>query len=291
MLPEHWSDPEWKALLRAIRLSPDDDLPRLVAADWLEEHGRDIHARFIRRQIAGEVVGLPLSIIDPAVEAFLGCQPHEAARANQPGYSVIASKTATVVYWRGFVDSGFCALGRWVSEECPDCDCGRIPGCGKEMGWHPFTTITITDREPERFLVPSPDHMAARTIVRSWAGRPIRAIDMATQSSTHWIWNPIGINRNGLPDEIWNRPEISQPIDGTYYGRPGRMPKYFPAPEAANEALSKAVAGWSRARECTRCKGGTDEQCDWKYGVHAGPRRVVQVAPCSECNGTGETEI
>ena len=38
-------------LLRAIREHPDDDLPRLVYADWLEEHGEPQRAEFIRSQV------------------------------------------------------------------------------------------------------------------------------------------------------------------------------------------------------------------------------------------------
>ena len=40
------------ALLEAIRASPDDDAPRLVYADWLEEHGDQPRAEFIRVQCA-----------------------------------------------------------------------------------------------------------------------------------------------------------------------------------------------------------------------------------------------
>jgi uncharacterized protein (TIGR02996 family) len=40
------------ALLKAVASAPDDDLPRLVYADWLEEHGRPDRAEFIRLQIA-----------------------------------------------------------------------------------------------------------------------------------------------------------------------------------------------------------------------------------------------
>ncbi|OWK36712.1 TIGR02996 domain-containing protein [Fimbriiglobus ruber] len=39
------------ALLRAVAVTPDDDLPRLVYADWLEEQGRAARAHFIRAQI------------------------------------------------------------------------------------------------------------------------------------------------------------------------------------------------------------------------------------------------
>ena len=39
-----------RALLRAIHDEPDDDAPRLVYADWLEEHGDPDRGRFIRIQ-------------------------------------------------------------------------------------------------------------------------------------------------------------------------------------------------------------------------------------------------
>lgn len=39
-------------LLRAVCESPDDDTPRLVFADWLDEHGDPERAEFIRVQIA-----------------------------------------------------------------------------------------------------------------------------------------------------------------------------------------------------------------------------------------------
>ncbi|HKB37547.1 MAG TPA: TIGR02996 domain-containing protein, partial [Gemmataceae bacterium] len=38
------------AFLQAILDHPDDDAPRLIYADWLEEHGRGARAEFIRVQ-------------------------------------------------------------------------------------------------------------------------------------------------------------------------------------------------------------------------------------------------
>ncbi|AMV23654.1 Leucine Rich repeats (2 copies) [Gemmata sp. SH-PL17] len=43
---------ERDALLRAVCDNPDDDTPRLVFADWLQEHGDEVRAEFIRVQIA-----------------------------------------------------------------------------------------------------------------------------------------------------------------------------------------------------------------------------------------------
>jgi uncharacterized protein (TIGR02996 family) len=43
--------------LCAIRVDPDNDAPRLIYADWLDEHERPARAEFIRLQVEGE--GLP----------------------------------------------------------------------------------------------------------------------------------------------------------------------------------------------------------------------------------------
>jgi uncharacterized protein (TIGR02996 family) len=43
---------EGEALLAAILAAPDDDTPRLVYADWLDEHDQPERAEFIRVQIA-----------------------------------------------------------------------------------------------------------------------------------------------------------------------------------------------------------------------------------------------
>lgn len=40
--------PDWPHLLAAIRATPEDDLPRLVAADWLDEHREGERAELIR---------------------------------------------------------------------------------------------------------------------------------------------------------------------------------------------------------------------------------------------------
>lgn len=48
---------EQRALWAAIRAHPNDDAPRLVYADWLQEHGDEARAEFIRVQCALEVLG------------------------------------------------------------------------------------------------------------------------------------------------------------------------------------------------------------------------------------------
>jgi uncharacterized protein (TIGR02996 family) len=43
--------PELQALLQACKDEPDEDAPRLVLADWLEEHGQPDRAEFVRLQL------------------------------------------------------------------------------------------------------------------------------------------------------------------------------------------------------------------------------------------------
>src|SRR6266508_240747 len=50
VLPERAMSEE-DALLAAIYANPDDDTPRLVYADWLDEHDQPERAEFIRAQI------------------------------------------------------------------------------------------------------------------------------------------------------------------------------------------------------------------------------------------------
>src|SRR5215468_4094431 len=48
---------EQRALWSAILANPLDDTPRLVYADWLQEHGEEERAEFIRVQIELETFG------------------------------------------------------------------------------------------------------------------------------------------------------------------------------------------------------------------------------------------
>src|SRR4051812_17110474 len=43
-------DEQGQALFEAIRESPDDDAPRLIYADWLDDQGESDRAEFVRVQ-------------------------------------------------------------------------------------------------------------------------------------------------------------------------------------------------------------------------------------------------
>lgn len=59
------------ALLDAIAAHPEEDTPRLIYADWLDEHGQYIRAEFIRVQIAiAQKEGLPRAELNQYVDLY-----------------------------------------------------------------------------------------------------------------------------------------------------------------------------------------------------------------------------
>ena len=92
------------ALLAAVLAAPDDDLPRLVFADWLEETGHPANAaraRFIRLQVAAEAAADRTDLDRQAAEVFAlyggGWQ------AELPDW--VAWRDTELGYRRGFVES------------------------------------------------------------------------------------------------------------------------------------------------------------------------------------------
>lgn len=166
------TNPEYRSLLAAVLANPEDDLPRLVMADWLEEQGHAPSAGFIRKQIAGMIGTRPLSWIDPTVERLLGKQPHECLRtSNYVLGTWVTSQASSVRYSRGFVDEAACTLAVWCGASCiwcggrgtihndmhyspdPCLSCnstGKVSACGpKIVQEHPVTTVILTDCTPE----------------------------------------------------------------------------------------------------------------------------------------------
>jgi uncharacterized protein (TIGR02996 family) len=87
------------AFLAAIRDNPEDDLPRLIYADWLEEHGEPERAEFIRVQceLARLSNGDPrgLRLIERQDELW---SAHQQSWRSCPGWGVIVGTPE-----RGFV--------------------------------------------------------------------------------------------------------------------------------------------------------------------------------------------
>lgn len=92
------------ALLSAISSHPDEDTPRLVYADWLDEHGRHARAEFIRVQIAVEQkVSLPRREKDRHVDLYRRNQELiDDHRAELLGELAELPAEARIEFRRGF---------------------------------------------------------------------------------------------------------------------------------------------------------------------------------------------
>src|SRR5436305_3456852 len=98
------------AFLDAIREAPDDDAPRLIFADWLDDHGDGDRAAFIRTQVrlARLTPGDPdrLDLTDEA-DDLMRRHPEWCGRLPE-----LASRWA---FRRGFVESATLTAGTFLS--------------------------------------------------------------------------------------------------------------------------------------------------------------------------------
>jgi uncharacterized protein (TIGR02996 family) len=100
-----------EALLRAVLSAPDDDAPRLVYADWLEEHGDPARASFIRIQV--ELAGLSAdhprrSQLVPSERALLRAN-RDAWTAWLPGWAEARE------FRRGFIEVIRCEAADFIA--------------------------------------------------------------------------------------------------------------------------------------------------------------------------------
>jgi uncharacterized protein (TIGR02996 family) len=143
--------PDWPAFLNAIVAEPDEDTPRLVAADFLDENGNPDRAAFIRVQIAlarleafavnrspeaeelHEVTQLEVDALGKKERAFLGpfsVYPHLWAAEDCPELvrAVPSARTSSPLagfhvegverlHWhRGFVERVDCPAVEWLRQ-------------------------------------------------------------------------------------------------------------------------------------------------------------------------------
>ncbi len=108
------------AFLSAVIAQPDDDNVRLVFADWLQDHGQEERAEFIRAMIRephftvvyDEAAGLVPDTPDRRVACHL-------LRRNGHKWLGPYYEAASGRQWlwrRGFVDVVVCAAADWIAE-------------------------------------------------------------------------------------------------------------------------------------------------------------------------------
>lgn len=159
MTPSVFDSPDWLALVAGIRAHPEADLPRLVAADWLDEHGEEYRAQHIRLSIEWGETGECGWTLQPHVHAYECLEPFRLNGVPHTHY----------LYRRGFVDEIVCPDRWWTGEVCEACDgtgrdagladddwsckaCSRtgFVGChGADLvAAHPVSRVTLTNCRP-----------------------------------------------------------------------------------------------------------------------------------------------
>lgn len=146
---------EQAAFLRAICETPEDDVVRLVYADWLEEHGQPERAEFIRVQIELAKRGYPgplshqaaaLAIADVAkMEPRVGrsvaiLYAHGADWLGDPFILIEPQYVGQWAWSRGFLHSIVCLTIDFLRYA------GRI------FAAQPVTAVSLPDRAPAIYV-------------------------------------------------------------------------------------------------------------------------------------------
>lgn len=170
-------------LMQAILQDPADDLPRLIAADWLDENGDPDRAEFIRLGIEQNKFASHLQEflnLTAKLKVVVGDHPAGKYADNvYKWFKDIIDMKVDVRIRRGFPDEIHCTLAEFMGGECRNCDegrdrwreydgteegmvregdclkckgTGRIEGIAKRLGslW-PVTKVVLTDRRPLEF--------------------------------------------------------------------------------------------------------------------------------------------
>lgn len=176
-MPSTYTLPDWDLLLKAVAASPDDDLPRLVAADWLDEHGEPERGEFIRVQVERAKADRPeLELREKAllnnpllgpIWAVEACPNVVSLEFGSSVRSVGVSGAERVTFRRGFPFRIACTADEWLRH-----------GGG------------IIPRQPVRELVLTNCDDLDRPLWWSMAGilRPLARLEIDTAMPTFAAW-------------------------------------------------------------------------------------------------------
>ncbi len=173
-------DPTRLALLRTVCESPEDDAPRLVFADWLDENGEPERAEFVRVQCeiarlnpgptehrkAANMLAryrkgapVPLKAKTPAVLLLRESLLLSDSRSGLDWLAADFPRACTYRWFRGFISALTLSAANWLAvadaltwREGATMECGKCHGTG-DRGiwggvWPPCLTCAGTGRIP-----------------------------------------------------------------------------------------------------------------------------------------------
>jgi uncharacterized protein (TIGR02996 family) len=265
------------ALLARILASPEDDAPRLVYADWLDEHGEPARAEFIRVQCE-----LARTRVHPDGHTdFTGIGPpfiNHLRNCTRPDCRACALRRRVRELWdagthplrkwfgvvgtdvglfidpdeaahfnnhpacivrRGFADELRCDLRTFLEGECPACGgTGDLGTLGGRIGCN-----VCSDTWSKRGTGRAPGAAAVCRV------EPVTKVVLVgcepyENSSGQWQWydarrtNQTIHPQSDLPGELWDL--LKQPARGVQKDHPTR--------DDALDALSRACIRWARGQ-------------------------------------------
>ena len=264
------------ALLADIIAKPEDDLCRLVYADWLEENGRGVRAGFIRVQVDLAVLGNhhpnPLPVeqneaalkwlqrrerqlwrhLGPAVAKELGgvinvrITPEDDDQPPASSFGLVRS---------GFVDEIRCTLAEWCGGECPECvryeyvrgvptvqrllNCRHCHGTGRTIGIGP----QVVRKHPVTKVV-----LTDREPEFGNTGTMFRWTDSSNTDQSFSFRNS---PQNQLPHDVFRLLKGWMLV-------PNRHPciRWYASSDVALDALSDALIAWAKVKPVTTTELG-----------------------------------
>lgn len=264
-MSEYWQLPEYQHLLAEVRAAPDDDLPRLVLAEWLCDRGEFERAEFIRVQCAlaklrgrKDKIGRSVGHLNAPEIRLLSAREYELREQTwyRDEFVPWIHTGMGIGSWtevRGFVhtvratlaalvggECGRCGgAGEWTSYNgpgttggirfvtCPTCSrTGRTPGVLRDLvKREPVRAVEVVDREPQ---YDGGEHLwASASDTSSWR------FDVHRESL------PFGIARHLTGGR--HHPETRSIVAQWWY----------PTADAASAALSSAALRWAEQPEET----------------------------------------
>jgi uncharacterized protein (TIGR02996 family) len=218
---------EDQAFMRAIIASPEDDAPRLVYADWLDDHREEDKATWIQGSIESKRTGALCTA------SYLDYKRNLKQSLGVLGVSTIGGWTPHIFYTdidniepllnlgdpsiicfeRGFVNRVICTFDEWIYY------------LGTKICNNPITSITIKGKIP------------------------FRAVDTTTELNRWVFWrNGPGSVGSEVPDEIFNH---VYPYSETSEVQHGPLSIAlccgFRTVAAAYKALTQGCLDWARS--------------------------------------------
>lgn len=175
-MTDYTTDPEYIALLRTILENPEDDAPRLIIADFIEEHGDQERAEFIRLQvIKGRCLFIPFTVLKclaDSIGANIGSRDFING-VHTTRFEKNNDQCLSAIWSKGFISEIRLSCAEFVGRRCGNCagrgvwlnlergrygeleDCdhcrgtGHIEGVARELfERHPIASVVLVDKRP-----------------------------------------------------------------------------------------------------------------------------------------------